>query len=150
MPFGLVRSTYLDNAHEGTSKRYGGNLFPSAQDGQSNDPQDRGLGEEEEEANANLLNSQRVRPLAPRDILSRAFAGLIFYYHSIILLRVPSLFYFSFPYLERPLSVSEGAQIFNLGLDDVCALVEASGRTVANKIFEGYSGSIPFPGFFHI
>ena len=72
------------------------------------------------------------------------FQHFFIYFFNVLVMNCSS-----FPLLERPLAVSEGAQIFNLGLDDVCALVEASGRTVANKIFEGFPGSIPFPGNFY-
>ena len=50
--------------------------------------------------------------------------------------------------LDRPLTVSEDAQIFNLNLDDVCALVEATGRSVANNVAAVYNKQTPFPGNF--
>ncbi len=84
--------------------------------------------------------------LAPKDILSRAFAGSYYF----VFPRLPFVICFIvLLYLERPLFVSEEAKIFNLGLEDVCALVEATGRCVANKVSTIYNQPAPYPGLSH-
>ena len=71
-----------------------------------------------------LLNSEGTQILAPKGVLP------LFSFHSPLNARF-SLFFF---FVERPLLVSENAQIFYRGINDVCTLVEATGRNVHNRV----------------
>ena len=120
-------SALLEDGTQSPSKQYKTALPPSGSEGDDENVDD------DDDAERLVLNTDRLRDLPPRDILARAFHGKPSYFW-VLIFRRGHLFIRIFYVLEQPIQLDPRTPTFLLGLEQVIALVDASGKRVGNQV----------------
>ena len=127
MYFVSEASTLLDDATKSPSKRYQGVFYPPTSEANVDTT-------EEDQGERPVLNSDRLRDLPPRDILMRAFHGYYLYNRVASGQCERRIFSFLFPVSEQPIQLDPRTPTFLLGVEQVIALVDATGKRVGNQV----------------
>ena len=125
--FLLETSTLLDDGTLSPSKQYREPFYTTVS-GEGHET----VGEDTED-DPTVLNTERLRDLPPRDILVRAFHGTSFRLLGLYPMSY-YLFYHSLCFSEQPIQLDPRTPTFLLGLEQVIALVDATGKKVGNQV----------------
>ena len=120
-------SALLEDGTQSPSKQYKAALPASGSEGD-----DENMDDDDDDERL-VLNTDRLKDLPPRDILARAFHGRLFPV-LILIFRIDHLFIQVFYISEQPIQLDPRTPTFLLGLEQVIALVDASGKRVGNQV----------------
>ena len=126
----------MEDSHNMPPRRYNAPFYQLVTE------QQPGEGDSDHSDSRPLLNSERLRDLPPKDILARAFHG---YYFSFPLYFSVSCFSYCVLFAEQPIQLDPRTPTFVLGLEQVAALVEATGKIVGNKIAAKFTTEKLYP-----